>query len=180
MLRGAVCALPTIMMFIVQRHRVSAMQSHPRSRKRPASGLTPISEYITLGTLADRARALDALDEKLRRTLPDSIAHECRLADVRNGRVVFLATSATWATRLRLHHAALLSAAQSALGGTVHVERITVKVAPLPSVPPDKTRRKPLSAAAAQHLEAAAKSMADPELRALYLRLASLAVDPSQ
>ena len=59
------------------------------------------------------------------------------------------------------------------------VERFTVKVAPLPSVPAESAKPKPLSAASAEHLRKAAKSLSDPELRALYLHLASFAVDDS-
>ena len=143
----------------------------------PAAGPRPVAECITLGTLADRARALDALDERLRRLLPAATARETRLADVRNGRIVFLASSPTWASRLRLHQAALLAEARTALGGTV--ERFAVKVAPLPTVPPDPTKPKPLSAATTRHLRATATALQDPELRALYLQLASIAGDDS-
>lgn len=141
------------------------------------AGPRPAAECITLGTLADRARALDALDERLRRLLPVATARETRLADVRNGRIVFLASSPTWASRLRLHQAALLAEARAALGSTV--ERFAVKVAPLPPVPAEEPGHKPLSAASAEHLRKAAKSLSDPELRALYLHLASFAVDDS-
>lgn len=140
-------------------------------------GLRRAAEYVTLGTLADRARALDALDDRLRHLLPEAVARETRLADVRNGRIVFLASSPTWASRIRLYQSALLAEANTALGGGV--ERFTVKVAPLPTVPPEPTRPKPLSSAAALHLRATAKVLPDPELRALYLHLASLAEDGS-
>jgi hypothetical protein len=96
---------------------------------------------------------------------------------VHGGRVVFLASSPAWASRLRLQQAALMTEARAALGDVV--ERFAVKVAPLPSVPAERTKQKPLSAAAAAHLRMAAKSLSDPELRALYLHLASFAVDDS-
>jgi hypothetical protein len=79
--------------------------------------------------------------------------------------------------RLRLHQAALLAETRVALGDVV--ERFAVKVAPLPSVPAESAKPKPLSAAAAAHLRTAAKSLSDPELKALYLHLASFAVDDS-
>lgn len=151
----------------------SAMQQSRPSRKRPASSFVPIAECAALDTLAARARVLDALDGRLRQYMPAALARECRLADLRNGRLVFLATSSTWATRLRLHQAALLAEARAAVGDTV--EHFVVKVAPLPPVPPEPARRKPLSAAAARHLRTAAKTISDPEIRALYLDLASLA-----
>ena len=147
-----------------------------RSDTHPA-GPKPALECVALGALADYARALDVLDRRLRRLLPDALARETKLADVRGGRVVFLASSPAWASRLRLHQAALVAEARVALGDVV--ERFAVKVAPLSSVPPETARPKPLSAAAAKHLRAAAKSLSDPELKALYLHLASFAVDDS-
>ena len=148
-----------------------------RSADHSTKGPRPAAECVTLGALADHARALDALDRRLRRLLPEALARESRLADVRDGRVVFLASSQTWASRIRLHQAALLAEARAALGDVV--QRFAVKVAPLPSVPPENPRHTPLSAASAEHLRKAAKSLTDPELRALYLHLASFAVDDS-
>ena len=143
----------------------------------PAAGPKAVAECIELDALAERARALDALDGRLRHLLPAAVARETRLADVRDGRVVFLASSPAWASRIRLYQTALLAEARAALGGTV--ERFAVKVAPLPSVPPEPAKPKPLSATTAQHLRTAAKVMPDPELRALYLQLASIADDNS-
>ena len=142
-----------------------------------APGPRPAAECITLDALAERARALDALDGRLRRLLPATTARETRLADVRNGRVVFLASSPTWASRLRLHQSAILAEARAALGDGI--ERFAVKVAPLPTVPPDPTKPKPLSVATTRHLRATATALQDPELRALYLQLASIAGDDS-
>lgn len=140
-------------------------------------GPKPALECVALGALADRARALDVLDRRLRRVLTDALARETRLADVSGGRVVFLASSPAWASRLRLQQAALMAEARAALGDVV--ERFAVKVAPLPSVPAESAKPKPLSAASAAHLRKAAKSLSDPELKALYLHLASFAVDDS-
>jgi len=151
------------------------MQSaNPRSRKH--STAKSIGECSPVAALTARARALDALDHKLRQPLPDPLRHQCRLADLRAGRLVFLASSSVWAAKLRMHQTALLADARKVAG--VAIEKFTVKVAPLPSLSPEQTRRKPLSHAAADHLKAAARSVADPELRAVYLRLASLAEDP--
>ena len=146
--------------------------SSKRSRGTPAK---TIAECGPVAALAQRARALDALDQKLRQPLPDALRRQCRLADVRAGRLVFLATSSVWATKLRFYQTTLLAQARVASG--LKIEKFAVKVAPLPPVPPEQTRRKPLSYAAAEHLKAAARSLADPELRAVYLRLASLAED---
>ena len=153
------------------------MQQGRPSRRSSAGTLVPAAECVSLDALAERARALNLLDGKLRHHLPDTLARECRLADLRNGRLVFLATSPTWATRLRLHQATLLAEARATCGDAVRL--FVVKVAALPPVPPEPVRSKPLSAAAANHLRSAAKTMSDPELQALYLQLASLASSDS-
>jgi hypothetical protein len=156
---------------------VFVMSPHRNPLLASAAGPKPAADCIALDTLADRARALDALDQRLRSLLPAAVARETRLADVRDGRIVFLASDPTWASRIRLHQATLLAEARTALGGGV--ERFAVKVAPLPAVPPEPAKPKPLSAATARHLRAAAKALPDPELRALYLQLASIAADDS-
>ena len=147
----------------------------PSAKKtRPSlPGHKPVSETPPIASLVKRARALEALDLRLRLTLPPSLRPNCCLADARAGRVVFLANSSTWAAKLRLHQTAILAEAHKALGQPF--KSFAVKVAPLPSVPPETTRRKPLSHITAKHLTQAALTLADPELRAMYLQLASLA-----
>ncbi|MFZ2237149.1 MAG: DUF721 domain-containing protein [Dokdonella sp.] len=146
---------------------------HPNS----ALGPRPAAACLSLDALAKRARMLDVLDERLRRLLPETIARECRLADCRNGRLVFLTSSSPWATRLRLHEQTLLAEARIALGE--RVDRLVVKVAALPVVPHDHTIPKPLSSAAGDYLSVAAESIKDPELKSLYLQLAALAEKPN-
>jgi len=145
----------------------SGKRGHPKS----------IGECPPVAALVARARALDALDQQLRQPLPEPLRRQCRLADLSSGRLVFLASSSVWASKLRFHQAALLAAARVISG--LPVGKFAVKVAPLPPVPPGQIRRKPLSKTAAEHLKTAAQSVADPELRAVYLRLASLAEDSS-
>ncbi|UXI67709.1 DUF721 domain-containing protein [Tahibacter amnicola] len=153
---------------------VSVMQAKkPASARRSTDGLKAIGETSPVAALIERARALEALDLRLRLTLPPAIRPHCCLADARSGRVVFLANTSTWAAKLRLHQAPILAEAQKALGKPF--KTFTVKVAPLPSVPPEPSRRKPLSRTTAEHLSKAAVTLADPELRALFLRMASLA-----
>ena len=141
------------------------------SRNRPSA--KTVGEVPGVAALAAHARALDALDRTLRQSLPDPLRRQCCLADLRAGRLVFLASSPAWAAKLRFHQTALLAEARKIAG--TPIGKFAVKVAPLPPVPPEQIRRRPLSHAAADHLKTAAQSIADPGLRAAYLRLASLA-----
>ena len=148
------------------------MQPRSRSPKSPSTAQS-IGECGPVAALVARARALDALDRQLRQPLPEALRRQCCLASVQSGRIVFLASSSAWAAKLRLQQNAILAQARVISG--LPVDKFTVKVAPLPPRPPRQTRRKPLSTTAAEHLKTAARSIADPELRAVYLRLASLA-----
>jgi hypothetical protein len=86
-----------------------------------------LQELPGLAGLITRARELDALDRRLRATLPAALAAECRLANLREDELVFLARSAAWASRLRLSSRRLLAEAREALGRDTL--RLTVKVA---------------------------------------------------
>ena len=138
--------------------------------RRSTHGLKSISEFGPVASLAKRARELDTLDRQLRATLPQPLRDNVRFADLRDGRIVFLAPSSAWASRVRLYQTQILEAAR-AIGAKA--SSVAVKVAPLPveEVIPD--RHKPLSASAGRHLRAAAASLSDPTLRDLFLKLAS-------
>jgi hypothetical protein len=144
----------------------------PPASRRSGRGPKSLAECGSFATLARKAGELDALDRALRQTLPTPLREQVRFAHLRNGRLVFLATSPAWASRLRLMQTQILATARAI--GTC-ASSVTVKVAPpLPAATlPD--RSKPLSPAAAIHLRAAAASITDPELRVLFLELASIA-----
>jgi hypothetical protein len=140
----------------------------------PRNDPTTFAELATSGSLrslVERARMLEALDRQLRQSLPENLAQQCKLANVRADRLVFLVTSPVWSAKLRLHADALLGAA-AAVG--LSVNSLTVKVATMQPVPPDQTPHTP-SPTARDSLLAAAGAVADPDLRDRLLRLASLA-----
>lgn len=120
-----------------------------------------------------KAVRLGELDAQLRRGLAAPLADHVMLADVSDdGCLVFLADHPAWASRLRQQQGRILAAARSA---GIPAVRFAVKVAPLPTFPQGPTSRIPLPEAAREHLRAAAQSLEDPELRAMFLRLADLA-----
>jgi hypothetical protein len=137
-----------------------------------AHGPKSIVDCGSFATLADKASALEALDRALRQTLPLPLREQVRFANLRNDRLVFLASSPAWASRLRLMQTQILAAAH-AIGTSA--SSVTVKVVPQPPVASAPDRSKPLSPTAAAHLRAAAASLSDPEMRVLFLELASLA-----
>ena len=140
--------------------------------RRTGSGLKAVTEFGPIAALARKARQLDALDRALRQTLPSPLREQVRFANLQDGRLVFLAPSPALAARLRLLQTQILSTARAV--GT-YASSVTVKVVPLSPAESVPDRSKPLSKAAASHLRAAATTTSDPELRELFLELASVA-----
>jgi hypothetical protein len=115
---------------------------------------------------------LAALDERLRRCLPDSLQPHCRLGNVGSGKLVYFVDAPVWGILLR-HQADTLLGIATAAGHSA--DALIVKVSP-PSPPaPGIEAPKPLSQATRDALRKTAETIADPELRAQLLRLASLA-----
>ncbi|GAB2587566.1 DUF721 domain-containing protein [Dyella jejuensis] len=148
------------------------MQRDVPASSRTGHGPLSITDVGPVAALAKKAGELEALDRALRQTLPPPLREQVRFANLRDDRLVFLASSPAWASRLRLQQAHILAAAR-AIGA--NAGSVIVKVAPLPPPDPQPEQPKPLSTAAALHLKAAANSIQDPELRALFLGLASVA-----
>jgi len=132
----------------------------------------PLQAAASVNDVVERAMRLSELDLILRQSLPPQIASRVKLANVRDGRLVFLVESPAFGTKLRLASAALLKAA-NAFG--LSANEVTVKVATMQPVPPDEAPPTPLSPAARESLRAAAASVDDPELASRLLALASMA-----
>ncbi|MBD8873432.1 DUF721 domain-containing protein [Rhodanobacter sp. DHB23] len=142
------------------------------SRAAPSRGPQALGACGSFASLANRAAALDAMDRALRQTLPMPLRDEVRFANLRGGRLLFLASSPAWATRLRLLQAQILAAARSL---DIRAETIGIKVSPLPQIALEPERTRTLSPAAASHLRAAAAAAVDPEWKELFGKLAGLA-----
>ena len=153
----------------------TVQRTAPATSRRLGNGPKSIVDCGSFATLAKRAGVLEALDRALRQTLPLPLREQVRFANLRNDRLVFLASSPAWATRLRLMQTQILAAAH-AIGTSA--SSVTVKVVPKTPAAIEPERSKPLSATAAAHLQANAASLSDPTLRELFLELASLAEKP--
>lgn len=143
-----------------------------KTPRRPAPGPKPVAQCAPVRALSARARELDNLDQQLRRSLPPPLNDRLHYAGLRGTRATLLAESPAWASRARMAQPRILAALR-ALG--VQAETILVKVVIAPPRPAEPNASLPISAASARHLRAAAKAIADPELRALFLEMASFA-----
>ncbi|HZX70426.1 MAG TPA: DUF721 domain-containing protein [Rhodanobacter sp.] len=147
-------------------------RAEPTTSRRHGNGPKSLADCGSFASLAQKAGTLEALDRALRQTLPSPLREQVRFANLRHDRLVFLASSPAWASRLRLMQTQILASAR-AIGTCASF--VTVKVAPQPPAATVPDRSKPLSPAAAIHLRAAAASSTDPEWQVLFLELASLA-----
>lgn len=138
-----------------------------------APGPRPLAQCAPLLALSARARALEELDRRFREAIPPPLNEHLRFAGQRGNRAILLAPSAAWATRARTAASRVLSILRT-LG--VNADSVLVKViSETPARGASTASLPPLSAGSAQHLRHAAKAMSDPELRDLFLELASFA-----
>ncbi|MFT4248681.1 MAG: DUF721 domain-containing protein [Pseudomonas sp.] len=132
--------------------------STPNSPPRPALEAALAEKS---GDPLRRALWLDALDRQLRPCLPSPLAGHCRLANVKDGQLVFLVESPVWHARLRLAEHQIIDAARS-IGLTI--TRVTVKTATSAlrsPTQPDPQRSKPISEATRKGLRDALASLQD-------------------
>jgi hypothetical protein len=112
-----------------------------------------------------RALWLDALDQRLRPSLPPALAPHARVANVDGGRLVYVVDAPVWRAKLRLVAPDILDAARSlGLGVSELVVKATNHPLNPPDQPPQQANRKatPMSAAARDALQAALASLKDP------------------
>ena len=85
----------------------------PAISRRIGNGTKPLADCGSFATLASKADALEALDRALRQTLPSPLREQVRFANLRHDRLVFLASSPGWASRLRMMQTQILAAARA-------------------------------------------------------------------
>ncbi|MEO6926243.1 MAG: DUF721 domain-containing protein, partial [Rhodanobacter sp.] len=112
--------------------------------RRRGHGPKSLADCGSFASLAEKASKLEALDRALRQTLPSPLREQVRFANLRNERLVFLASSPAWASRLRLMQAQILASAR-AIGASASA--VSVKVAPPPPAATVPIQSKPLSPA---------------------------------
>jgi hypothetical protein len=132
------------------------MARHPQSDRSAVVPSDILSKRgSSLGTVLSHARLLLQLQNLLTGSVDPSLSNQFQVANLRQNRLVLLAPSAAWSTRLRMETPNLLGILHRA--GHADVHDIEIRVAPLIE-PPARTRDlKPLSAAATQALDSMAR-----------------------
>ena len=116
-----------------------------------------VSDVITdhgtsLGKLLKRGSFLMQLQHMLSGYLDPGLAAHFQVATVKENRLVLISPSASWATLLRMQAPNLLEILHQA--GYTEITSIHVRVAPLVEEPAETRKKRPLSPAAKQALEA--------------------------
>jgi hypothetical protein len=93
------------MMFMLLSYPRSTPAVHPRSHPVP---VTLALSSPGLSDLVERARFLRQLDAQLRAELPANLSAHVQVANLYDDRLVMLADSSAWATRLRYERQKLL------------------------------------------------------------------------
>jgi hypothetical protein len=124
-----------------------------------------------LTPLLERVRLLQRVENLLRKTLGADVGAHCRAGGLTGGRLVLLADSPVWATRIRYAVPALLER----LGeeGGIPVREIQVRVGRAGKARETVSRRaRPLGEETARNLRETAEAVGDEGLRSALLRLA--------
>ena len=138
--------------------------SRPRLRKKATGPARAPLEALLDGPGGDpvrRAIWLGDLDGRLRPFLPEGLAAHARLANLNQGRLVFVVDAPVWQAKLRLAIPELLQAARS-LG--LDANDVLIRISP--GTPADLRKVKaprPMSAATQQALQAALASLRDAD-----------------
>lgn len=105
-----------------------------------------------IGQLLKQGSFLMQLHHVLSGFVDPSLAAHFQVAAARDGNLVLIAPSASWATQLRMHAPTMLENLRKA--GFADLKSIKVRVAPLVEQTTLERQKKPLSPAARQALEA--------------------------
>jgi hypothetical protein len=108
-----------------------------------------------LGGTLEHASLLLKLQQILSGSVDPSLADRFQVANVRDSRLILLAPSAAWATRLRMEAPRLLDALHQA--GFPELSDVEIRVAPLVEQAAKVRSGKPLSTAAEQALGSMAR-----------------------
>ena len=129
------------------------MTRHPQSGKKMRRVSDVITDHGTsLGKVLKRGSLLMQLQHLLSGSLDPALAAHFQVAAARDQRLVLITPSASWATLLRMQASNLVETLRQA--GYTEIRSIDVRVAPLAEPPKQERKKRPLSPAAQQALDA--------------------------
>ena len=125
-----------------------------------------VSEVLTdphssLGGMLRRAGLLMQFEHLLSSDLDPELSGQFQVAAIHGNRVVLVSPGAAWATRLKMQSAQMIGSLRRA--GYTDIDKIEIRVAPLVRPRPKPRRKKPLSPAALQALDAMSRLLDENE-----------------
>ncbi|GAB4199616.1 MAG: hypothetical protein Tsb002_35330 [Wenzhouxiangellaceae bacterium] len=146
-------------------------QQHPRSID-DVCGDAGGDDAHGFDHLLRQAQAYQRLNRYVLEQIPQPLRDHCQLACIRGETAVIVADNAVWATQARLHSPVWLDAVSKFWPGRIRQLNFRVQSRPQRSAPAARPRQ--LSGTVRDHLEHCAASERDPEMAAIYQRLAQL------
>lgn len=140
---------------------MSNSKSQPRRATSPLPALQAALSDVAANPVR-RALWLDALEQQFRPLLPPALASHCRLANVADGRLVFVVDSPVWRAKLRLAAPELVERARSVGLAITEVTAKVVAQLASPAVSDSPRKPVPMSAASREALQAALASLDTP------------------
>ena len=127
-----------------------------------------------LQRLVKRARALQALDDRLGEYLPPLLKSQCTVAALRDDVLVINARSPAWATRLHYLAPSILEFLHGRGEGLPSFQAIRIRVSLPEAILTAKPLPRPqLSIQTARHLKHMAQRISDPDLQSILVRLSN-------
>jgi hypothetical protein len=134
----------------------------PQSGKKVFRVSDVITDHGTsLGVLFQHANVLMRVERLLSGFLDPEIAAHFQVATIRENRLILISPAANWATQLRMQAPQLIQRLGQA--GFPEIKHIDIRVAPLAEQHMEHRKKRALTAAARQALEAMARIEADTE-----------------
>ena len=131
------------------------------------------------GSLAAEARALVRIERTVHRILGEESVSHVRAAGLSSDTIRLLADSPAWASIVRFHVPDIRAALRSR-APHIRDARVSVMAAETPTEPPTAEAANPISSSAAGVLRSAARSIDNPRLARVLMRLAGRERPPTE
>lgn len=124
-----------------------------------------------LGSVLSKAQHIMQLNQGLNIFFPDDLRNHCQIINLQQSQLTVAADNAAWATQLRYQVNTVLDGIKTVMPDIRSLKIVTQQPDAIVKTKPVEKRE--LSAEAAEHLQATAETVTNPELKAVLEKLAS-------
>ncbi len=134
-------------------------------------------EKNNIHTLIGKVNKIAELDRVLKAELEPPLRDHCRVANIRNGKLIIQADSPVWGSKLRFELTSLLTTLrkQSRFAGLAGIDFFVAPITPTAQIENESVEKKhaPISANHRQLLLDTADKISDPKLKAVLQAIAA-------